>query len=421
MRRVLTTILCAGLSAACHGAHDVVTMGAEWQGVPVTRIGSVDDPDQGLTRIGQVVIGPDGLFYVSQPLDRNIRVYDARGGLRRVIGREGEGPGELEGIGSIGLLGDTLYVSDDQLLRVSFFTLDGVFLTSRSWRAGQGLGRGQGASSSGAFNIMYMPTAPQALSSDGTALVIPNSAMPASTERGSGVRRGSFRIPALRIDSQSQVIDTLAWEQHTGANVVLARGGAEFFFQARFFDSPLLKLIPDGSGVVVVDRRAAEGRETSTFRVSATRRVGDTIFSREFTYLPVPTTREVVRSVLERTPIYQNPGSSASASPPGVPEREDALRGGDLVPSMLPPVTYLTVGQDSSIWLRREEAVDSAVWNVLDPSGNAVGSLRLPSGQTVVAAKGDVIAAVELDDLDVPYVIRYRLHRSSSRPPKPPR
>jgi hypothetical protein len=85
---------------------------------------------------------------------------------------------------------------------------------------------------------------------------------------------------------------------------------------------------------------------------------------------------------------------------------------------MLPPVTYVAVGQDSSIWLRREEVSgDSAVWNVLDPSGEAVGTLRLPSGQTVVAAKGDVVAAIELDDLDVPYVIRYRLHRSSTRSP----
>lgn len=417
-RSVLTAVLCAGACVACRGTHDAIAMGAEWQAIPVTRIGSMDDPDQGLTKIGQIVIGPDGLFYVSQPLDRNIRVFDARGALRRVIGREGEGPGELRGIGSIGLLHDTLYVSDDQLLRVSFFTLDGAFLTSRSWRTDQRVARGHGTSSSGPLNIMYMATAPQALSPDRTGLVIPNFAYGALAGRGSGIRMSSFRIPVLRIDPQSQVIDTLAWEQHTGANVVMARGGAEFFFPARFFDFPLLKLMPDGSGVVEVDRHAAEGPAASKFRVSATRRTGDTIFSREFAYRPVPTTSEVVRSVLERTPIYQNPGPSAHLSPPDVPEREDALRDADLVPSMLPPVTDLTVGQDSSIWLRREEVSgDSAVWNVLGPSGKAVGTLRLPSGQTVVAAKGDVVAAIELDDLDVPYVIRYRLHRSSTRSP----
>ena len=412
VRSVLTTILCAGLGVACRGAHDAITMGAEWQAVPVTRIGSIDDPEQGLTQIGQIVIGPDGLFYVSQPLNRNVRVYDARGALRRVIGKEGEGPGEFEGIASIGLLRDTLYVSDDQLLRVSFFTLDGAFLTSRPWRTDQRLTRSHGTSSSGPLDIMYIPTAPQALSVDGTALVIPQHGMPVLTERGPGVRTWSYPIPVLRIDQQSQVIDTLAWEQHMAANIVMSRGGAEFFFAAHLFDYPLLKLMPDGSGVVVVDRRAAADRATSTFRVSATRRARDTIFSPVFAYQPVPTTREVVRSVLERTPINQNPGSPASGSPPGVPEREDALRDAGLVPSMLPPVTYLTVGQDSSIWLRREEVSgDSAVWNVLGSSGEAVGTLRLPSRQTVVAAKGDVVAATELDDLDVPYVIRYRIRR----------
>lgn len=410
MRGVLTAILCTGLSMACHDAHDGVTMGAEWQAIPVTRIGSVDDPEQGLTQIDQIVIGPDGLFYVSQPLDRNVRVYDARGALRGVIGRKGEGPGELAGIASIGLLRDTLYVSDDQLLRVSFFTMDGTFLTSRSWRTDQTPTRGTGTSSSGPLDIMYLPTTPQAVSVDGTVLVMPQLVMPVLTERGPGVRTWSYAIPVLRMDLRSQVIDTLAWEQHMAANVVVSRGGGEFFFAAHLFDSPLLKLMPDGSGVVVVDRRAAADRATTTFRVSAIRGARDTIFSREFAYEPVPSTHEVVRSALERTPIYQDPRSRASGSPPGVPEREAALRDAGLVPSMLPPVTYVAVGQDSSIWLRREEVSgDSAVWNVLAPSGEAVGTLRLPSRQTVVAAKGDEVAAVELDDLDVPYVIRYRI------------
>jgi hypothetical protein len=35
--------------------------------------------------------------------------------------------------------------------------------------------------------------------------------------------------------------------------------------------------------------------------------------------------------------------------------------------------------------------------------------LRLPARQTVIAASGDVLAATELDNLDVPYEIRHRI------------
>lgn len=98
---------------------------------------------------------------------------------------------------------------------------------------------------------------------------------------------------------------------------------------------------------------------------------------------------------------------------PGPREIERALRSADLLPATLLPVTRLVTGQDGSIWLRREDVPegDSVLWNVLDREGRPSGALYLPADQRIVATAGDILVAVELDEFDVPYLLRYRLDR----------
>lgn len=51
---------------------------ATWKLVPDLRIGSIDDTDYSLTSVGGIAIGADGTMYVSQPLDRQIVMFDRR-------------------------------------------------------------------------------------------------------------------------------------------------------------------------------------------------------------------------------------------------------------------------------------------------------------------------------------------------------
>lgn len=68
------------------------------------------------------------------------------------------------------------------------------------------------------------------------------------------------------------------------------------------------------------------------------------------------------------------------------------------------------MGQDDSIWLRREEREgDSVQWTVLDGAGEVMGVVTLPRGQEVVAARGTVMATVEEDELGLTNLVRYRL------------
>ena len=69
------------------------------------RIGSVNDPNIGFSRIGGVNVDEDGLIYVNELLDSEIRVYDENGNLKRAIGGPGKGPGEFQRVMSFGVLG----------------------------------------------------------------------------------------------------------------------------------------------------------------------------------------------------------------------------------------------------------------------------------------------------------------------------
>lgn len=57
----------------------------------VQRIGSVDDPDVGFSRIGRMDVGPDGNIFVVDDQDRDIRVY-TRGYTTPHHRPEGKGP-----------------------------------------------------------------------------------------------------------------------------------------------------------------------------------------------------------------------------------------------------------------------------------------------------------------------------------------
>ena len=78
--------------------------------------------------------------------------------------------------------------------------------------------------------------------------------------------------------------------------------------------------------------------------------------------------------------------------------------------SFYPPVTEAVSGADETIWLRREEMGGETVrWDVLGPNGQRVASVTLPAALRILRASLEALWAVELDDLDVPFVVQLRV------------
>lgn len=74
----------------------------------------------------------DGSIVLLNAGTRQMLVFSAEGAFRRAIGREGDGPGEFRSPAWLGRgNGDTTFVWDDRLLRLSTFDASGDFLASR--------------------------------------------------------------------------------------------------------------------------------------------------------------------------------------------------------------------------------------------------------------------------------------------------
>jgi hypothetical protein len=256
----------------------------------------------------------------------------------------------------------------------------------------------------------YVRLVPEVLLADGTGLfgvgmIVRAMTGPAPQSPSSSPQR----VPYVRTDSTGENTDTIAWRplERTETSP-LNVNGREYQILWPLFDAPIYRIAVDGSGIVVVERRRASNTNPSTFRVLRIGVEGDTIFARDYPYEPVPTPATLVSEIAaERAERLARDAPEVTAD-----LVEGQLRSAGLVPATLEPVREVTTAADGTIWLELTSALqDSATWLVLDRDGDPIGSLELPRGQRVLAASEDRIAALELDEFDVPYVVVYRYTR----------
>lgn len=95
------------------------------------RIGSLDGPSDAFGRIRAVALDRSDRLYVADDLNHEVRVFEFDGQLVRIIGREGEGPGEFRDPWGVAIDdADTLLVWDQNLARFSVFDPQGAFRRS---------------------------------------------------------------------------------------------------------------------------------------------------------------------------------------------------------------------------------------------------------------------------------------------------
>lgn len=386
---VLVAAAIAGACGAGGAGSDLET--ARLEPVLELRIGSVDDPDDWLTRFDHLVVGPDGRIYTPHEQEKLIRVHDAEGRLVRAFGREGAGPGEFRRLDAIGLLGDTLWVFDMGNSRFSYFTLDGEPIGHRRVTIDPA-------------GPERSPPMPVGHFSDGTIrgdVLAPDSDVAAGRITDT---------PILRIDEKSEPLDTVAIQHLTNTTLGILdptrRDGWGLYTEQPYSDTRLTRFSPIATEVVYVDRAVVAGGAPTVFRVTQVTFDGDTIFSRTYPYAPRPIDPAMVDSIAgewaERLTRFPIPGSPTAAT------IEKWFRDALYLPDHHPPVSDAFLGHDGTIWLKREPRGDDAVdWLVLAYDGEPIGTIALPGRLTVMAATRDAVWGMELDDLDVPYIVRY--------------
>jgi hypothetical protein len=389
--------VCVTALACMPGCRNATAGGADVDAAPhwtleeELRIGSVDDPDAGFSRVGGLAVDSTGRLFVLDAQERQIRVFDASGQLIRRIGRRGAGPGELEAPFDFGLVGDTLWVSEmGGNQRLTLFSTDGALLGTVNALPRLFTG------TTGGVRVSVVPAAFEpggVISSQHTSTVI---------------GADTVIVPRLRFGLDGNVLDTIGWDtvRHGASGRPRMRiagvSGPHPGRPGLFYDEPIVT----AHSQVRVERRLATSAVSGTFTVTRLNASGDTIGRHAYRYRPLPFSPEQIdEAAAIAGEIFRMRGVDSL-----VADRE--LRGALDVPSFLPPVTRVRLVGDE-LWLRREDTYGRPWrWTVRDRHGMPIGQIALPRTATPRIFESDRIWVVEPDELDVPWVVRYRIVRS---------
>lgn len=385
MRRIavfITALLFTGHAALAAQAEVPL-----WRVEAVARAGTGEGPGA-LTDVSHLTVGRDGSVYVSQPREQVVKVYSAAGRYLRSIGREGAGPGEFDSPGALGWRGDTLWVADPAQTRISLFRPDGTFLRAITFSHASQVTEGR-------------TQIPAYLLADGSVLGwwrVPLQLL----SRGRVVSS-----PMVRFNARGEPIGVMGRRESRNQFGELAEGSSRTFFPQKFTDTPLEDVAPDGSSIVIVRRDAATTPGRTVFSVRRMDASGRVTLQRNYSYRPLPLSSGAVDRALDEH--VRGLGQTRIRTPEAATLRRQ-LREHLYRPRFLPPVTALVLGRDGTIWLRREDLGRSmAWWHVLDPRGRIIGRAWVPANLDVRYADRTQLWAVELDELDVPTLVRFRI------------
>lgn len=367
----------------------------QWRLDPDLRIGSVAGPNDALTRITDLAVARDGTMYLLQPLEQRIRVFSRQGQYLRTIGRRGEGPGEFLGLQGLGWLGDTLWVSDAALHRITLFSQKGEVISSVS------------ATHTSPSNLYY-PTTAKALLADGSAIVQPVTA-------ASAILHGRIaETPLLKISYGGVVLDTLARlsVEHQILGVEERNGPLPWgsYSEQPISDQPLWVARPSGSGVAIVRRPAATEGQRNRATIVMLNLAGDTVYVAKLAYNPLPVIDTLIEEIIRTQSSFLMRTTRGRVRAPA--RARKLVREALYIPAFHPPISGIVAGRNGQLWLRREDLhKDSITWTVLGRGGQIAAQVRTRRGLRILMADEHYIWGTIHDELQVPYLHRFRIVR----------
>lgn len=376
---VLTLLLgCAGADRPEGPTLETWTLEEE------VRIGSLDDPDASLTYIGGVVVGEDGRVYASQPMDHQVRIFSPDGEPLGAFGRQGGGPGEFERVGGLAWRGDSLWVLDWGQNRFNVFTDDGELVRTVTVTL-----------PTPTKENPYTPR-PSTLLPDGSLTASPG--LPSHL-----IAQGEItHRPWVRMTLDGAVLDTIAVLPLGNSQLALMTETGGMFTGQPFADGPLTEVLAH-SAFLIVDR---EVRDSTVFTLTKLDLGGDTLWSRSYPFEPIVLDAATVDSVVAAT--AERLSRSSALRDLSAPARESRVREEMHIPPHRTPVASVQGASNGDIWLSMTDTLpESSRWIVLDRTGDPIAEVRLPARTSPRWIGEGLVWASQLDDLDVPYLVRY--------------
>ncbi len=327
-------------------------------------------------RSGSVVLPlPTGDVLVGHSSSGRIVQVSAPGAPVRQLGGTGQGPGEFESAERIGLLGDTVWIIDGRLQRVTYWPRFG-------------------AGSPATHALVQTATAglptstPIAVSQNGGFIATANvdhRADPSAALRSQALlsrpRDPNGRTDTLAALFRSNLTQRLTPREGNGTLLMV-----QLFSDASRFDAS-----PNGRLVAIVDQLDTAKHEQKTVRLLSV--TGEERYRVRVPFADVPFNPMLASRLIDSqyTATMESLRQRGSAS--SFDRSAHAARA--FVPRRMTPVSELTVADDGTVLLRGNDWAGSTVtYAWMRPNGTLRGYLTLPSGQTIKAVRGDVIWSI---------------------------
>lgn len=361
-----TDTLPSGQIVVANPAAPLWPEGGGWRIADELRIGTVDGDGPDLFgRIIMLDVDAEGRVYVLEGQAQEIRVFDRSGGYVRTIGRQGGGPGEFNQPVHMQFGPDgNLWVVDPQNNRVSVFDTAGTYLAGHPMPGGFII-----IPWPGGFDLRGHYYSP----------------IPRPSEAG-------FQMGMAHFDESMTAIDTLEVPDDPVERP---------HFEMRRGDAAWMASVPYTAGFDWLLSPAGTfwGMFTGDYRLFELSQEGDTLrtITRAFERLPV--TDADMEAARERLSWFIEQGGKVDWGK---------------IPSEKPATSDFFVDEDGYVWVTPVTAADDGghPLDVFDPDGRYLGRVALPGrlvGRPLV--RGDRMYAVTRNELEVPFVARWRIEK----------
>jgi hypothetical protein len=345
--------------------------------VLVQEIG-LDETALVFDHVSGLAVGAQGQVIVAEPRLGLVRLIDSGTLQYRVLGGRGSGPGEFRTPTAVGLVGDSIWVWDPGLARLTLFDPDLGVAWTRS------------------LPFVGSPVTPLAAG----GFVGPGLVASAGSEP-------SRRLWIVDGDGEN-VRDSLSLRSGDAPIVLQSRGVRNQIWQP-WSDATIWAASPRGDGFVVVDRPTTGPPVARVRRYDA---AGREAWAVNVLYDPMPISRADIRAMAELISSGAREFAERRAIPIDLSEFSASYVARQLhVPARMPPVSAAVINTSGRVYLRGPVPPGSseAVFRIVDSDGQVFSGLRLPEDFTLFHADDASLWGTRRDSQGRISVVHYRL------------
>jgi hypothetical protein len=359
----------------------------------------IQPPSEPITEVLFMTVSPSGTVYLSDFRGRGVAwMYSSEGKLLGRLGRAGKGPGEFESLEIVGFRGDTVFASDAMLDRLTYFDRKGNVIGTVT----PILTKSPIPPTTTAAHLREGTLVIRKIMADGSVFVFDTRSAPVPALGPMSAAPTAWvhlRIARSELGKKdpAQILDTLAVVNvNKPFKGIVKIGGMPSRIQQPWDDSDLAEASSNGAIYAYVQRTVAAGEKPSyTMLIRSPARV---LGKGSIAYAPVSITDEDVETL--RTQFISNL-SSAQKAAAGEGAIKNAFDESLYRPAHKPAVSALLVGNDSTVWVRRQPSSQTVTWELYNTSGQLIATAEVPASFKAFAVNGRALWGSEVVDDEV--------------------